>query len=128
MVLLAATMQSFNFIPNSGILDTIFHQTWIRIAIFGFPNGGYKVTLIGLIILTILALTANAITERLTGKKVGMLGALLITILGAYIFITYVSLPFDFAVEGIPIVAALLGAVVISVFYVLIKGQASGKK
>jgi prepilin signal peptidase PulO-like enzyme (type II secretory pathway) len=123
MVLLAATMQSFNFIPNSGILDTIFHQTWLRIAIFGFPSGGYKVTLIGLIILTILALTANAITERLTGKKVGMLGALLITILGAYIFITYVSLPFDFAVEGI-----LLGAVVISVFYVLIKGQASGKK
>jgi hypothetical protein len=127
MVLLAATMQSFNFIPNSGILDTIFHQTWLRVAIFGFPQGGYQVTLIGLIILAIIALTANAVTERLTGKKVGMLGAMIITIFGAYIFITYVKLPFDFAVEGIPIIAALFGAIVISVFYVLLKGQVSKK-
>jgi hypothetical protein len=113
--------------PFNGILDTVFRQTWLQISILGFPRGGYRVTLIDLIILAILAITVNALTERLTGKKLGsMLGAMIVTIIGAIVVVTYVLLPFDFAIEGLRIIAALLGSLVISVFYVLLKGQVSG--
>jgi hypothetical protein len=121
-------IQNINFIPNSGILDDIFHKTWLAVSIAGFPANGYKLTLIGLIIIMIIAIAANGITERLTGKKVGgMLLAVLITILGSWLFQAYVRLPFDFAIEGVAIIAALLGAVVIAVFYTLIRGAGRGK-
>ncbi len=120
-------VQNLNFIPNSGILDDIFHKSWLAVSVAGFPPGGYKVTLIGLIIIMIIAIAANGITERLTGKKVGgMLAAVLVTILGSWLFQAYVLLPFDFSIEGVRIIAALLGAVVIAVFWTLIRGQ--GKK
>jgi uncharacterized membrane protein YeaQ/YmgE (transglycosylase-associated protein family) len=120
--------QNINFIPNSGILDLIFHKTWLAISILGWPAGGYKITLIGLIIVLIIAIAANAITERLTSRKVGgLFAAVLVTLIGAYIFSAYVLLPFDFGLEGVRIIAALLGAVVISVFYTLIRGQVSKK-
>ena len=84
---------------------------------------------IGLIIILIIALAANAITERLTSRKAGgLLTATLITIIGSAIFQAYVLLPFDFSLEGVRIVAALLGAIVIAVFYTLIRGSAGGKK
>jgi hypothetical protein len=125
-MLLAIT--NINFIPNSGILDDIFHKTWLAVSIAGFPANGYKLTLIGLIIIMIIAIAANGVTERLTGKKVGgMLVAVLITILGSYLFQAYVKLPFDFSIEGVAIIAALLGAIVIAVFYTLIRGAAGGK-
>jgi uncharacterized membrane protein YeaQ/YmgE (transglycosylase-associated protein family) len=121
--------QNINFIPNSGVLDQIFHQTWLAVSILGFPAGGYKITLIGLIIVLIIAIAANGITERLTSKKVGgLFAAVIVTLIGSWLFSAYVKLPFDFAVEGVRIVAALLGAVVIAVFYTLLRGQVSGKK
>jgi uncharacterized membrane protein YeaQ/YmgE (transglycosylase-associated protein family) len=117
-------VQNINFIPNSGILDDIFHKSWLAVSIAGFPAGGYKVTLIGLIIIMIIAIAANGITERLTGKKVGgMLAAVLVTILGSWLFQAYVKLPFDFSIEDVRIIAALLGAVVIAVFWTLLRGQ-----
>lgn len=119
-------IQSLNFIPNSGILDTIFHKTVFTIQIAGFPKTPYKLTLIGLIIIMLIALAANGVTERLTSKKVGLWTAVLITIIGSALFSAYVLLPFDFALEGVRIVAALLGAIVIAVFYTLLRGQ--GKK
>ena len=122
-------IQSINFIPNSGILDQIFHQSWLQISVLGFPAGGYKITLIGLIIILIIALAANAITERLTSKKVGgLFAAVIVTLIGAWLFSAYVLLPFDFILEGVRVVAALLGAVVIAVFWTLIRGQAGGGK
>lgn len=122
-------IQNINFIPNTGILDQIFHQTWLTVSILGFPKGGYKITLIGLIIILIIALAANAITEKLTSRKVGgLFAAVIITLIGSAIFQAYVKLPFDFSLENIRIIAALLGAVVIAVFYTLIKGSVSGKK
>ena len=50
-----AAIPSINFIPRSGVWDSLFHQTWISISIFGNPSGGYKITLIGLIIIVLLA-------------------------------------------------------------------------
>lgn len=126
--MLLADVQNLNFIPNSGILDTIFHQTWLEVSIFGFPPGGYRITLIGLIIVLIIAIAANGITERLTSKKVGgLFAAVIVTLIGSWLFSAYVKLPFDFSLEGVRIIAALLGAVVIAVFYTLLRGQ-GGKK
>src|SRR5262249_23483023 len=120
-------IQNIHIIPSSGVLNDIFHKTWLAVSIAGFPANGYKVTLIGLIIIMIIAIAANGVTERLTGKKVGgMLLAVLITILGSWLFQAYVKLPFDFAVEDVAILAALLGAIVIAVFWTLIRG-AGGK-
>jgi uncharacterized membrane protein YeaQ/YmgE (transglycosylase-associated protein family) len=117
-----------NFIPNSGILDLIFHQTWLAFALLGWPSGGIKINLIQLIIVIILAIAVNGIAERLTSRKVGgMLTAVIITVIGSFLVATYVLLPFDFALEGVRIIAALLGAVVIAVFYNLIRGQVGGK-
>ncbi|HEV8191583.1 MAG TPA: hypothetical protein VGP82_08870, partial [Ktedonobacterales bacterium] len=88
-----------------------------------------RITLIGLIIITLLALLVNAITERLTSAKPGgLLAAIIITILGSILAATYVKLPFDFTIEGVRIIAALLGAVVIAVFYTLIRNQFKSKK
>ncbi|MGH2517059.1 MAG: hypothetical protein ACRDHP_15525 [Ktedonobacterales bacterium] len=122
-------VQNINFIPNSGILDQIFHQTVLTLKILGFPAKGYTITLIGLIIILVIALAANAITERLTSRKVGgLFAAVIITLIGSAIFQAYVLLPFDFSLEGIRIIAALLGAVVIAVFVTLLRGSVSGKK
>jgi uncharacterized protein YqgC (DUF456 family) len=130
MILAAAPANSINFIPKSGILDTIFHQSWLSINVLGHPGGnGYKLTLIGLIIVLVIAVAANAITERLTTKKVGgLLAATIVTIFGALLFQAYVILPFDVLIEGVPIVAALLGSIVIAVFYNLIRAQLKGGK
>lgn len=118
-----------NIIPNSGILDLIFHKTWIAISILGIPPNGYKLTLIGLIIILIIAIAAAGVTERLTGSKPGgMLATVLITLFGAWLFSAYVLLPFDVSLEGVRLIAAFLGAVVVAVFYVLIRNQFKGKK
>src|SRR5258708_34037173 len=94
-------VQNLNFIPNSGILDDIFHKSWLAISVAGFPAGGYKVTLIGLVIIIIIAVAAHGITERLTGKKVGgMLAAGLGPNPGSWPFPAYCFLPFDFSSHG----------------------------
>jgi uncharacterized membrane protein YeaQ/YmgE (transglycosylase-associated protein family) len=127
MVLLAA-IPNLTFIPTSGPLDVVFHQSWLAFSVLGMPAGGYKLNFIDWIILLIIAITANGITERLAGRKAGgLLLATLITVLGSALVQAYVTLPFDFALEGVRIVAALLGAVVIAVFYVLLLGQVSHK-
>jgi hypothetical protein len=120
---------SIQIIPDNAAMNLIFRLSWIQISIFGVPPNGYRVTFIGLIILILLALTVNALTEQLTGKKVGsLLFAVILTILGSALTAAYVLLPFDFAVEGVRIIAALLGAVIIAVFWVLIRGAFGGGK
>jgi hypothetical protein len=124
-----AAVTSWNPIPTSGIFDLIFHQTYIIIAILGWPQGGYKLTLIALIILAVIALAAAAVIERLTGHKPGKLWlTFLITLLGAYLFEVYVNLPVDLAVEGVRLLAAFIGAVVVGTFYVLIRNAFGGGK
>lgn len=124
-----AAIQTINFLPRSGVLDSIFHQTWVSVSILGIPAGGYKLTLIGLIIIVLLALLVTAITERLTTRKPGSLAlAVVITVLGSLLAATFVNLPWDLAIEGVRIIAALLGAVVIAVFYTLARGSGSSSK
>jgi uncharacterized membrane protein YeaQ/YmgE (transglycosylase-associated protein family) len=124
-----SAIPSLNFIPNNGLLDQIFHQSWIEVSVLGAPPNGYRITLIGLIIIVVLALLVNAITERLTSAKAGsLLVATIITILGSLLTVAYVNLPFDFAIEGVRIIAALLGAVIIAVFYTLIRSQFKSSK
>jgi uncharacterized membrane protein YeaQ/YmgE (transglycosylase-associated protein family) len=126
MVLL--DIPDIRLVPNSGVMDLIFHQTWLQVSILNIPPEGYRLTLIGLIIIVLMALLVNAITERLTSRKMGgLFTAVLVTIIGSVLTAAYVRLPFDFAIEGVRIIAALLGAVVIAVFLVLLRGAASSK-
>jgi drug/metabolite transporter (DMT)-like permease len=117
-------------LPLNGFANTLFRSTWIQVSVLGFPSGGYRVTLIGLLILGVLAFAVNGIVERLTGRKFGStFASLLLVILGALLVGAFVLLPFDFAIEGIRIIASLLGAIVVAVFVVLIrqpKGSGSG--
>ena len=96
----------------------------------GVPGGnGYKITLIGLIIVLIIATAAAGVTQGLTGAKPGgTLSTVLITLFGAWLFQAYVLLPFEVVLEGVRLIAALLGAIVVSVFYLLIRNQMKGGK
>ena len=123
-----ADIPQIQLVPNSGVMDLIFHQTWVRVSVFNIPPDGYRLTLIGLIIIVLLALLVNALTERLTSKKMGgLFTAVLVTIFGSVLTAAYVQLPFDFAIEGVRIIAALLGALIIAVFLVLFRGAFGGK-
>jgi hypothetical protein len=121
---------SYNFpITPGSIFDLIFHQTSVTIQLFGALKPAFYINLIQLIIFIVLAIAVNGITERLTSKKLGsLLAAVIVTIIGAAIFSAYVHLPFEFILEGVRIFAALFGAIVIAVFWVLIAGQVKGGK
>ncbi|MBA3823405.1 MAG: hypothetical protein H0X24_05780 [Ktedonobacterales bacterium] len=122
------TIQLF---PTSGFFDQLFHQTYVRINILGLiANGGYTITLAGLIIILLIALAAGAVSEALAGEKIGtsILPAVLITLLGAYIFTAYVNLPTEIIIENVHVVAALLGAIVFGVFWVLLRRARAPKK
>src|SRR5690348_1309508 len=103
---------------HEGILKTIFIDTWISISLLGQPAGGFKLTLIDLIIVALLAFAVTALTEWLTGQKLGRLfTGMVVTIIGALLVIMFVRLPapMDFAIEDVPIVAALIGALIVGV-------------
>ncbi len=121
-MILATT--NINIIPDSGIWHTIFYQTWMTLNIFGlFGANGFTFNLAGLIIIVVVGLAAAGITERLAGEKPGknLLSVVLLTLLGAYIFAAFVKLPFELRLDNVPLVAALLGAIVFGVFFVLIR-------
>ena len=122
---------NIDIIPHQGILDLLFHQTWIAFKILGWPQGApIMINLIQLIILVIIALAALAVTERLTGSKPGgLVAGVVIVVIGTWLITRFVILPdgLGFSIEEVPIVAALLGGIVIAVFYVLIRKQFGGK-
>lgn len=121
-------MASYDPIPHTGILNLIFYQTDLRIQVLGVPANGYTINLIQLIVLIALAVVVNFVTERLTSKKPGgLLTGVVLTVIGAYLVETFVKLPFDFSFEGVLIVASLIGALVVGVFYTLIRAQFSKK-
>ena len=120
-------VQNLNFIPtDGGFFDLLFHKTALTIEVFSQPKPPFSINLIQFIIVLFLAFAINGATERLTGRKVGMWTAVIVTLIGSWLFSTYVNLPLDFAIEGVRIIAAILGALIIAVFYTLIGGQ--GKK
>jgi drug/metabolite transporter (DMT)-like permease len=129
-LILAAT-NPIQIFPNTGFFDQLFHQTFITVNILGLiSHGGYTITLAGLIVILLIALLAGAISERLAGEKIGksIAPAVLITLLGAYIFTAYVNLPTEIIIENVHIIAALLGAVVFGVFWVLLRRSRAPKK
>jgi uncharacterized membrane protein YeaQ/YmgE (transglycosylase-associated protein family) len=114
----------FGIIPNSGILNTIFHQTDITVQVLDWPPKGYHLNLIQLIILLVLAVVVNAVTKYLTkSESGGLVTGVILTIIGAYLLETYARIPFDFALEGVLIIASLLGAIIVGVFYTLIRAR-----
>jgi uncharacterized membrane-anchored protein YitT (DUF2179 family) len=113
---------------HEGILKTIFIDTGITFTIFGQPAGGFHLTLLDLVIVGALAFAVTAITEWLTGRKIGNLFAgMLVTIIGALLVLMFMRLPtpLDFAIEDIAVVAALIGATIVGVFYSLVRARAS---
>ncbi len=130
MILMAAGIPSYNFpIPKGSFFDLVFHQTNFSLQILGLLNPPLSLNLIGLIIIILIAFAANAVTERLTSSKAGgLFTAVLITLIGSYLFAAFVRFPFDFQLEGVRIIAALLGAIIIAVFYTLIRKPGASKK
>lgn len=115
-----------SFIPNGGILNQIFHQTRMTVQVFDWPAGGYSINLIQLLILLALAVIVVYVTEKLTKNKVGgLVAGVIITLIGAYIFQSVTTRVPDLSIEGIRIVSSLIGAIIISVFYALIRAQFS---
>src|SRR5262252_7736326 len=115
---------------HEGILKTIFIDTWVSLSLLGQPAGGFKLTLIDLIIVALLAFAVTALTEWLTSQKLGNLFVgMVVTIIGALLVVMFVRLPapLDFAIEDVPIVAALIGAIVVGVFYVLLRARTSSR-
>ncbi|HEU5345718.1 MAG TPA: hypothetical protein VFU60_15330 [Ktedonobacterales bacterium] len=127
-----AAVPSFNPIPNSGILNQIFHQTDATVQVLDWPTPAYHINLIQLIILIVLAVVVLFVTEKLTKQKPGgVVTGVILTVIGAYIFETFAQknrLPVDFALEGVLIVSSLIGAIIVSVFYTLIRGMFGGSK
>ena len=114
-----------NIIPSSGILDQIFHKTNMTIQVFGWPAKGYSINLIQLIILLLLAVIVVFVAEKLTRSKVGgLFVGVIITLIGAYIIQAATDkIPDLLSIEGVHIVYALIGAIIIAVFYTLIRAQ-----
>ena len=113
---------------HEGILKTIFIDTAVTFSVLGQPAGGFHLTLLDLVIIGLLAFAVTAITEWLTGRKIGNLFAgMVVTIIGALLVLMFVRLPapLDFAIEDVAVVAALIGAIIVGVFYALIRARAS---
>jgi hypothetical protein len=113
---------------HEGILKTIFIDTAITFTILGQPAGGFHLTLLDLVIIGLLAFAVTAITEWLTGQKLGKLfTGVVVTIIGSILVLMFVHLPapLDFAIEDVAVVAALLGAIIVGVFYVLLRARTS---
>jgi uncharacterized membrane protein YeaQ/YmgE (transglycosylase-associated protein family) len=126
-----ANVTTVQLFPTTGFFNQLFHESYIRVNILGLlGDNGYTITLAGLVIILLIALLAGAISESLAGEKIGknILPAVLITLLGAYIFTAYVNLPTEIIIESVHVIAALLGAVVFGVFYVLLRRARAPKK
>lgn len=122
-------MKSFDPIPHTGILDLIFYKTQAQLQVFGWPAKGYSINLIQLIIVLALAVIVVFVTERLTrGKVGGLLVGVIITLIGAFVIQAVTTSIPDFVFEGVRIVSSLVGAIIIGVFYILIRARFSGGK
>ena len=122
-------MKPISLVPTNGILDTIFHKTSMTIQIMGWPAKGYSINLIQFIILLVLALIVVFVTERLTTSKVGGLAVgVIITLIGAYVIQSVTTGIPDLAIENVRVVSSLIGAIIISVFYTLIRARTSKGK
>ena len=128
-MLTALGSTSFTVLPTTGPFDLIFHRTWIALSVLGEPNGGYALTFGGLLIVAVLACVVNVFIERLTHRSTGgLVRAVAFTLVGAFLVSAYVALPFEVEVEGVRIITTLVGALVVGIFYNLLKGQSQQVK
>lgn len=117
-------MPSYDPIPHTGVFNQIFYLTSARLHIFGWPAQGYSINLIQLIILLAIAVVVVYVTERLTKSKIGGLAVgVTVTLLGAFLIQSVTTHIPDFQFEGVRVISSLLGAIIIGVFYVLIRAQ-----
>jgi uncharacterized membrane protein YeaQ/YmgE (transglycosylase-associated protein family) len=121
-------MNSYDPIPHSGVFDQIFYLTRATIQIFGFPANGYTIDLIQLLVVIVLAFLVIFVSERLTQKKTGgLVAGVLITFIGAFVIQALTNSIPDFVFEGVRIVSTLVGAIIIGVFYTLIRARFAKK-
>ena len=124
-------MKPITFFPGNSTFDTIFRQTKLTVELFAWPKGGYSINLIQVLILLVLALIVVFVAERLTKGKVGGLAVgVVLTIIGAYVVqavTTSNKLP-DLSIEGVSIISSLVGAIIVGVFYILIRARFSSGK
>jgi hypothetical protein len=116
---------------HEGILKTIFVDTWFAVSVFGQPPGGFRLTLIDLLLLEGIAIIVLFLAERLTGKKMGsMIVGTLVTLVGIWLMLAFVRLPgpWNFSIEDVPILEAFLGAIIVGVFYTLLRARGEGGK
>lgn len=126
-----AANPTLNFIPkDGGFMDQLFHQTWIKVSVFGNPSGGYQITLIGLLLIVLIAIVVNTITEKLTKAPVGakLFSAIIVTFFASLITAAFLKLPFDIVVETVPLLAVFVTAIIIAVFWNLIRSSMKGGK
>lgn len=117
-------MPSYDPIPHHGVYNQIFYLTSAQIHVFGWPSAGYSINLIQFIILLALAVMVVYVAERLTGSKIGGLAVgVIVTLIGAFLIQNLTTHIPDFLFEGVRVVSSLLGAIIIAVFYVLIRAQ-----
>lgn len=122
-------MKSFDPIPHSGVLGQFFYQTTAQLRLFGWPAQGYSINLIQFIVLLALAIVVVFVIERLTKNKIGGLAAgVIVTLIGAFIIQTETRSMPDFLFEGVRVVSSLVGAIIIGVFYVLLRAQFARSK
>lgn len=87
-------------------------------------------SLVHLLILILVAAAIGAIAERLINRSMpfGLLGAILAGFLGAWLMVDvlHVIIVPELAIEGIPLISALLGAIVIVFLFSLLTGRYGG--
>jgi uncharacterized membrane protein YeaQ/YmgE (transglycosylase-associated protein family) len=122
-------MKSFDPIPHTGIFNQIFYLTQATLHIFGWPKQGYSINLIQLIVLMIIAVVVVYVTERLTKNKIGgLLAGVIVTLIGAFLIESMTTNIPDFLFEGVRVLSSLIGAIIVGVFYVLIRAQFAKEK
>lgn len=122
-------MKSFDPIPHSGVIGRFFYETTAQLRLFGWPAQGYSINLIQFIVLLALAIVVVFVIERLTKNKIGGLAAgVIVTLIGAFIIQTETRSMPDFLFEGVRVVSSLVGAIIIGVFYVLLRAQFARSK
>src|SRR5262249_49774698 len=98
----------------------------LAFSLFGQPPGGFVLTFGDLAILMVIAIAVNATTVWLTSRKIGSLSrGIIVTIIGALLTVAFIRLPFDFRLQDIPVFTALIGSIIVGVFYTLIRARLS---
>jgi uncharacterized membrane protein YeaQ/YmgE (transglycosylase-associated protein family) len=84
-------------------------------------------TLLHLTILLLVAAACGLIAERLVGRALpfGWVGAILAGFVGAWLMVDVLHLVIapELTVEGLPLVSAIVGAVIVAIGYSLVSGS-----